>query len=132
MTQQNTTGIVELFTVFASTLFDSSIAQTIGPYLLIIFAAVTGACWSLGKRESKGGWSAFFYFIRIVFTAALLTSVIAQLLIHYTKLTDVNLLIAPVALVIGVIGDDWLKVFAWLLDVIKQTANKITNKKLGE
>lgn len=132
MTEQNSTDVLQLFTVFAASLFDTSIAAIIGPYLLIVFAAVTGACWSLGRRESKGGWNAFFYFIRILFTAVLLTSVIAQLVIKYVDITDVNLLIAPVALVIGVVGDEWLKVFAWLFEVIKKTANKVVDKKLRE
>ena len=132
MNEQNISDVMQLFVVFASSLFDASIAEVIGPYLLIVFAAVTGACWSLGKRESKGGWHAFFYFIRIVFTAILLTSVIAHLVTRYFNVSDVDLLIAPVALVIGVVGDDWLKAFSWLLDVIKKAVNKIVNKKLGE
>jgi len=132
MNEQNTSDILQLFIVFAASIFDASIAEVIGPYLLIVFAAVTGACWSLGRRESKGGWNSFFYFIRIVFTAVLLTSVTAQLVTQYLDWADINLLIAPVALVIGVVGDDWLKVFAWLFDVIKKAADNMVNKKLGD
>ena len=132
MNEQNTSDVLQLFIVFATSVFDSSIAEVIGPYLLIVFAAITGACWSLSKRESKGRWNAFFYFIRIVFTAVLLTSVIAELVIRHIDVANTNLLIAPVALVIGVVGDDWLKVFTWLFDVIKKAANNLVKKKWGE
>lgn len=132
MDQQNTTDVLDLFVTLAESLFDSAVASVIGPYLLIVFAAATGACWSLGRRESKGGWSALFYFIRVVATAVILTSVIAQLLTTYFKLADANLWIAPVALIIGVVGDDWLRVFRWFLDVIKRVANNKVNKELGE
>lgn len=128
----NQTDVMQLFVVMAAAIFGQPIADVVGPYLLIIFAAATGAGWSLGRREAKGKWSAFFYFVRVVFTAILLTVVIAKVVVMYMPKVEGELLIAPVALIIGLIGDDWLKVFDWLVEVGKKFANRFVNKKLGD
>lgn len=132
MNEQNSADIVQLFMSFCMTFLDTPIAQVVGPYLLITFAAVTGAFWSLKKTQIQGCWSTLLYFIRIVAIAVVFTSVIVNVLTSYVNFADANLWIAPVALVIGVLGDDWLKVFTWLFDVIKKIVNQIVNKKLRE
>lgn len=129
---ENNTDIFQLFAIFAASLFDSNVAEVMSPYLLIIFAAVTGASWSLIKRESQGKWNSFFYFMRIAFTAILLTTLIATLISNYVSIVNAELLIAPVALLIGVVGDDWIKAFTWILNVVKNAANSIVNKKIGD
>ena len=129
---ENNTDVVQLFVILATSIFGPTVATVIGPYLLIIFAAITGATWSLGRRDSSGKVSAFFYFLRIVFTAVLLTVLIAQMVASYLPQPQEKSLIAPVALIIGIIGDDWLKLFSWLLVVSKKFADKLINKKLGE
>ena len=129
--ESNQTDVLQLFVVMAAAIFGQPMASIIGPYLLIIFAAATGAGWSLGRRDSKGKSNAFFYFVRVVFTAILLTVVIAKLAVGYVPNVEVEWLIAPVALIIGLIGDDWLKVFSWLMDMGKKLANRIADKKLG-
>jgi hypothetical protein len=126
------TDILQLFTAIASAICEGQIAAVIAPYLLIIFAALTGAGWSLGRRESTGKLSACFYFLRITFTALLLTAAIIKLVAYFIPDFGLDWMIAPVALAIGIIGDDWMKIFSWLSDAAKNIANRILNKKLDD
>lgn len=124
--------VMQLFEVLASTIFGSSVSSVIGPYLLIIFAAITGAAWSLGRRESKSKFDSLFYFLRVVFMAILITVTIARVMAGYWDGVEMEWLIAPVALVVGLIGDDWMKVFGWFANAARKLGNKILKKKMEE
>ena len=126
------TNVTQLFVVLTAAVFGSSMAVIIGPYLLIIVAAITGAAWSLGRRESKGKLNSLFYFVRIVLTAILLTVGIARLMASYVDGVEAEWLIVPVALIIGVVGDDWMKAFNWGVNAVKKMADKLLKKKLDE
>lgn len=126
------TDVMQLFVVMTTSIFGPSVAMVIGPYLLIMFAAATGAAWSLGRRTTESKSSSVFYFVRVVFTAILLTTVIAKLTAGFMPELEVDFLIAPVALIIGLIGDDWYQVIDWMLSAGKKIANRIFNKKMGE
>lgn len=132
MENKNTTDVMQLFVVMASSIFGSSAASVVGPYLLIIFAAITGAAWSLGRYEFKSKWSAFFYFLRVAFTAILLTVGISKLVGLYMASEQTDWLIAPVALIIGLIGNEWNQIFLWCFNAVTQLANKLLKKKLDE
>lgn len=123
------TGILQLFVTIAGLVFDPQTALIIGPYLLIAFAGTIGAAWSLGRRESQGRLNALFYFLRIAFTAILLTVAIIKLTAHFYPGFDADWMVAPVALVIGVIGDGWLNIYSWLAEAVKKMANQHLSQK---
>lgn len=129
MNTQSNTDVMQLFVIMASSIFGPSMSQIIGPYLLIVFAAATGAGWSLGRTESKGRKAAIFYFLRIVFTAILLTVAISKVAASYIDPVEAEWLIAPVALIIGLIGDDWYKVGDWVLSICKRIIDKRIDKR---
>lgn len=129
MNGQNNTDVVQLFVVLAAAIFGPSMSEIIGPYILIICAAVTGAAWSLGRKKPQGKYNAWAYFLRIAFTAILLTVAISKLFIHFIPALKEEWLIAPVALIIGLIGDDWYPIGNWIIGVLKQFIEKKINKE---
>lgn len=127
MTPQHDNGVMQLFIYLASFIFGHSAAHIIGPYAMIIAASCTGAAWSLGTGEPKGKVNAFFYFVRISLTAVLLTVAISDITASFFPSLESPIFYVPVALVIGLIGDNWYQVGAWLVDVIK----RIVNNRIG-
>lgn len=115
---------MQLFVILTTSIFGQSMAGVIGPYLLIILAASTGAAWSLGRCKLQSKTQALFYFTRIVCTAILLTVAISKVTASFMSNIQEEWLIAPVALIIGLIGDDWHKIGTWMLQVIKKLVDQ--------
>ena len=128
MNTNNHTDVMQLFVILAASVFGPSMAAIIGPYILICFAAATGAGWSLGRREPKGKASALFYFVRIVLTAILLTVAIANVAAGFLPKVEADVLVAPVALIIGLIGDDWYRIGAWVVEAVQQYLRKWSDR----
>lgn len=99
-------------------------ARVVGPYAVIILSAVTGAAWSLGRREpepeathppSRAG--AFVFMSKIILTAMLVTVGLAFAAKEaFALTTDINWLLAPIGLLVGGVGDDWPKVGKWIIN----------------
>lgn len=117
---------VKVATVIVSSLFGPTVAHVVGPYSVIILAASLGAAWSLGSKDTLSAASAFWFFIRINLTAILITVFIATYVGKKIGIEDATWLLAPIALVIGGIGDKWGTLFIWLVDSVKNFINKKT------
>ena len=99
-------------------------ARVVGPYAVIILAAVTGAAWSLGRREPKpdkpydgSRFGALIFMLKIILTAILVTVGLAFAAKEtFSLTTDVNWLLAPIGLLVGGVGDDWPKVGKWIIN----------------
>jgi hypothetical protein len=93
-----------------------SLAPVIGPYAVIVLAATTGAAWSLGTREPGGRWSGVWYFTKINMTAIFLTVGIATAIGKaWPDFAGLYWILAPVAMMVGGIGDRWPLVGRWIL-----------------
>ena len=103
----------------ASAVLAPALADIVGPYVIIFIASTIGASWALGRQATMSRLKALFFFLRINFTAAIVTSSIASALakqLGYVSGTEEGLwLIAPIALVIGGVGDDWPALIRWVL-----------------
>lgn len=109
------TDVVGLGIFLASLVYSPEVAGIVAPYLVIIVAAVVGASFALKRREKTTRLSALWYFLRVAGLAVLLTGwLAAQFSSYYDNLTE-RALIAPVALTIGAIGDDFPAVARYLL-----------------
>lgn len=128
MPVQKSTDVLQLFVILATSIFGTSMAHVVGPYLLIVFAAAVGAAWSLGRCQPQGKAKAVFYFLRIVLTAVLLTVAISKVAATFLPSLDEEWLIAPVALIIGLIGDDWQSIGQWVVQLIKRVIDKKIDK----
>ena len=91
-------------------IFVALLGPMAGPYVLIVFAAVAGAMWPLSAARTDTRWQGFWLLLRCTATALVLTSVIAGLIERMWGL-PVSEGLAPVALVIGAMGNGWRPVF---------------------
>ena len=103
----------------ASAVLAPALADVVGPYVIIFIASTIGASWALGRQATMTRLKALLFFLRINFTAAIVTSSIASALakqLGYASGTGEGLwLIAPIALVIGGVGDDWPALIRWVV-----------------
>jgi len=103
-------------TAFASVLFGPDLAHIIGPYAVILLASTTGAAWALGRTEPMSSrLDATLFFVRLNLMALLLTVPAAHAATRAFDIHDTSWLLAPIALMIGAIGNDWPKVGKWVL-----------------
>ena len=103
----------------ASAVLAPALAEIVGPYVIIFIASTIGASWALGRQATMTRLKALLFFLRINFTAAIVTSSIASALakqLGYASGTGEGLwLIAPIALMIGGVGDDWPALIRWVV-----------------
>ena len=99
----------------ASILFGPTLASIVGPYAVILMAATLGAAWALGRRPPDAKIGATLYFLRLNVTAVLVTVSLANLTSQWAGMEDGSWLLAPIALFVGSVGDDWPKVSKWLM-----------------
>ena len=99
----------------AGVIFGPVLAGIIGPYAVIIISATVGAAWALGRRDKAARLGAAWYFLRLNATAVLVTVGLANLAARWLGVSDHTWLLAPIALIVGGVGDDWPRVGRWLL-----------------
>ena len=81
-----------------------------GPYALIAFASLAGALWPLSASATQTRADGAWLLLRCTLTAILLTVFIAQWLDKFLAIPASEAL-APVALIIGAMGNGWRPVF---------------------
>ena len=103
----------------ASAVFAPALAEVVGPYTIIFVASSIGASWALGRQATMTRLKALLFFLRINSTAAIVTVFLADFLakqLGYISGSGEGLwLIAPIALVIGGVGDDWPTLIQWVV-----------------
>lgn len=105
---------VNVAIAIASVVFGPALAAIAGPYAVIIVAATVGAAWSLGRRDPDAKFGAAWYFLRLNATAVLATVALAKLVSHWVGGEDASWLLAPIALLVGGVGDDWPHLARWV------------------
>ena len=114
MTQQSITDIVGLCVFIAALLFSSEVANVVGPYMVIVIASSIGASFALARRDKDTRTAAVWFFTRVVGLAVLLTGGLAAIAsAHYPDIAP-RVFVAPIALMVGFIGDDWPKLLGKL------------------
>lgn len=110
---------VNVAVAIMSFLLAPQLAEVIGPYAVIILASTLGASWSLGGKDGLTRHDAVWFFIKINTTAILITVAIANIISQKLGYTEGKWLLAPIALVIGIVGDDWGNLSKWVVKKIK-------------
>lgn len=118
---------VSVAIALASIIFGPALAGVIGPYAVIIISATVGAAWALGRRDPAARLSAAWYFLRLNATAVLITVSLANLAARWIGSDDNHWMLAPIALLVGCIGDDWPRVGRWLL----MRASRVIERRTG-
>ena len=106
---------VSVAIALAGVLFGPALAAVVGPYAVIIISATVGAAWALGRRDPDLTLGAAWYFLRLNATAVVVTVSLARLAGMWIGVEDLSWLLAPVALVVGGVGDDWPRLGRWML-----------------
>jgi len=131
MTQTSNADIVGLFVFIAALVFSADVAAVVGPYIVIGIAAVIGASFSLSRRAKSTRVGALWFFVRIALLAMLITGIISAIAVSYQPDLPERLLLAPIALLIGWIGDDWPAVFAKLMRMVWGAVDLVRGGKGG-
>lgn len=118
MTQQPIADIVGLCVFIAALLFSSDVAGVVGPYMVIVIASTIGASFAVARRDKSTRTSAIWFFTRVVGLAVLLTVGFAAVANAFRPDLSPRVLLAPIAILIGFVGDDWPKLLAKCLRVL--------------
>lgn len=114
MTQQHLDPVT-VATAVAATVVGPTLAAVLGPYAVIILGATTGAAWALSRQKEMSRLGAAWYFMRLNATALLLTVSMAAMVNKWGGFSEERWLLAPIALLVGGIGDDWPRVIKWVV-----------------
>lgn len=100
------------------------LGPTLGPYALIAFASLAGALWPLSASNTGTRLAGAWLLLRCTLTAILLTVFLASI-IERTWGMPVNESLAPVALMIGAMGNGWRPVFGALGDSLRTVLGRL-------
>lgn len=121
--QPSVTDAVGFGVFLAGLVYAPNVAEVVGPYVVIVSASIIGASFALKRREKTARLAALWYFLRVAGLAVLITVSLAGIgSTYYSSLTE-RVLITPVALVIGAIGDDWPKLLRAVVRFIFRTGD---------
>lgn len=96
-----------------------------GPYALIVFAALAGALWPLSSAaESQTRMAGAWMLLRCMAMAVVLTGSAAAWLQSAYDIAATEAL-APVAFVIGALGNGWRAVISSIADALKAVIGRI-------
>lgn len=104
--------------VSLTVLFVAILGPMAGPYVLIALSAVAGAMWPLSAARTESRRAGAWLLVRCTATALVLTSVLAGI-VEKTWGLPVSEGLAPVALVIGAMGNGWRPVFQSLGGIVQ-------------
>jgi len=96
----------------------------VGPYAVIIFAALAGAMWPLSSAETISRTAGAWLLIRVTTTAVVLTVFLAAAIERSWGLPALEAL-APVALMIGALGNGWRMVWDALAGAIRTLLERL-------
>lgn len=111
----------------AGVLFGPALAALVGPYAVILIASTVGAAWALGRRDPSARLGAAGYFLRLNATALVVTVGLATMAGKWLGIEETNWMLAPIALVVGGVGDDWPRLGRWLFE----RAGRVLERKAG-
>lgn len=123
MAEPTTTGGISLTVIFVALL-----GPLAGPYALIAFAALAGALWPLSAKTTLTRTEGAWLLLRCTLTAIVLTVAIARIVERLWEI-PVNEGLAPVALLIGALGNGWRPVFDALGAAVSAALGKLGGQR---
>jgi len=106
-----------------------AVAHVMGAYAVIFIAAALGSGWALMRREKGSLAGAIGFIALLTFTTTLITVGAAEAANKWIKLDSINYLLAPIALIVAGIGQDWPSVGPYF---VKKMVDFLTRSKSGE
>jgi hypothetical protein len=129
MPNNQTPDLLVLFTLLLGAVFSPALSAVLAPYLVIILGALLGAGWGLKRRTVPATHGGMFAFTALMLgTALVFTMPAAVWLQQYLGPGTLQWLLAPVAVVIAAIGEDWPRVGAWAMEL----GRRVISRRAGE
>lgn len=123
MAEPSTSAGVSLTVIFVALL-----GPMAGPYALIAFAALAGAMWPLSASATATRMDGAWLLLRCTLMAVVLTVFLASGIERLWAI-PANEALAPVALIIGALGNGWRPVFESLGEVINALIGRAGGKQ---
>ena len=117
---------VSVVIALATTLLGPQLAAYVGPYIVIAGAGLTGAAFALGRRDPQAKLGPFLFLSVMVGLSMLLTVAATELAVKLWPTLESRWMLAPVALIIGYVGDDWPAVLTWAVRRLGRLIEKRT------
>ena len=135
-----TYDLVGLLALVGGVLFSNTeVAQAVAPYAAIAGAALLGGMWALARHEEdepehpRPRRRAAKFLVRIVGTALIVTVPIAAFAAPRLGVAQEQYLFAPLALLIGAVGDDWRPFLDYCLSFfLRWKSGKAPDDKTGD
>ncbi len=112
---QNKIDPISAAVAVATALFGPDLARFIGPYAVILLSSTVGAGWALGRQPAMTTAAAIWFFSRLNIMAVMLTVPLSAGVMWAFQMADANWTLAPIALLIGGVGNDWPAVGKWVV-----------------
>ncbi|WP_421885133.1 hypothetical protein [Methylibium sp.] len=112
-------SIIAVAVLVASTMFGPEVAAVAGPYMVIFAGAVLGAFINTARHQQHSLSRDLITFGCVVAFVMLTTVTAADVLVHYTTMPPLVARngLGLLAIAIGAIGEDWLRIARWFIDV---------------
>lgn len=124
---EQTPDLLVLFTALLALVFSPALASVLAPYAAIILGAMLGAGWGLKRRPTNTKGSAWAFISLMLGSAFVFTMPAAVWLQQYIGAASYNWTLAPIALLIGAVGEDWPAVGYWVADLGRRLINRKTD-----
>jgi small basic protein len=108
MPPQNNLDLVGMLIIVLGLVFSPQLAAVLAPYTAVLLGALIGTGWGLKRREAETTLKSTLLFVTLMLgTCLIVTMPVAVYLQRYTGENTYQWLLAPVAFLIGFVGEDW-------------------------
>ena len=122
-------GVVALLLTAA---FGAGLPPAAAPYACIMIGASVGASMALTRRDPGRRKGAMLFMLRINVMALCVTWLLAEVAHLWIPEFETLWFIAPIAFVVGLIGDDWHGVGKWLISRLGRFIDRWVGQSRGE
>lgn len=118
---QHDIGVLTVAAALAGWVFGDEVAHLVAAYLVIFAGGVLGAFINAARRPGRTLRADASVFIGIVLAVLLTASTAADLLVRYAGIEPsvARSGIGVIAIVLGAIGEDWLRIGRWALNLAR-------------
>lgn len=129
--QPTSLSAVAVAVTLSGLIFDSKVAEVVGPYAVICLGAVLGGAVSASRRGSSTRLGTLGYMALVIVFALLVTVPLAEVVADHIPGANVEPsdLFAVVAAVVAGIGHDWPNVGLWFINLARGMAERWANSK---
>lgn len=124
MSHGQTPDLLVLFTALLALVFSPALSSVLAPYAVIILGAMLGTGWGLKRRPTGSRGGAWAFVLLMLGSAFVFTMPAAVWLQNYLGIASYNWTLAPIALLIGAVGEDWPAVGSWAADLGRRLINR--------